>query len=132
MYTAKIIDSYSSFIADSKSKGHNIILVTSGAVGIGCQKLGIKERPEELTNLQAVAAVGQVHLMGLYEKAMNSHGFKVAQILLTQTDLSTRVSYRNASITFKKLLEWKKKTQILRATKSITIHDRYHYMNKCI
>ena len=61
--TEKIIDSYSQCIAASKSRGDSLILVTSGAVGVGCHQLKIKERPEDLTNLQAVAAVGQVHLI---------------------------------------------------------------------
>ena len=104
--TEAVIEKYCACIAESKKRGDNIIVVTSGAVGIGCQKLGIKERPEELTNLQAVAAVGQVHLMGLYEKAMKHHGYDIAQILLTRADLNSRISYRSASMTFKNLLDW--------------------------
>ncbi len=104
--TEEIINSYSSCIAASKKRGDSVIVVTSGAVGVGCDRLGIKERPEDMTNLQAAAAVGQVHLMGLYEKAMKVYGYNVAQILLTRADLSSRLSYRNASMTFKKLLAW--------------------------
>ena len=104
--TEEVIEIFSSCIAESKNRGDKVILVTSGAVGVGCNRLGIKERPEDLTNLQAVAAVGQVHLMGLYEKAMRRHGYDIAQILLTRADLNSRISYRNASMTFKKLLDW--------------------------
>ncbi len=102
--TAEIIDGYSACIAKSKSKGDQVILVTSGAVGLGCLRLGIKKRPDDLASLQAVAAVGQGHLMGLYEKSFSSHGYNVAQVLLTRAELGTRMSYRNASLTFKKLL----------------------------
>ena len=105
--TEKIIDSYCACIAASKKRGDGVILVTSGAVGVGCHLLKIKDRPDDLTNLQAAAAVGQVHLMGLYEKAMKSYGHNVAQILLTRADLNSRLSYRNASKTLKKLLDWR-------------------------
>ena len=104
--TEKIIDRYSLCIANSRKRGDSLIIVTSGAVGVGCNQLGIKERPEELINLQAAASVGQVKLMGLYEKAMASYGYDVAQILLTRADLSSRLSYRNASKTLKALLKW--------------------------
>ena len=104
--TEDVIGRFSSCIAESKRRGDKVILVTSGAVGIGCHRLGIKERPEDLTNLQAVAAVGQVHLMGLYEKALKQHGYDIAQILLTRADLNSRISYRNAAMTFKRLLDW--------------------------
>ena len=103
--TAEIIDSYSRCITISKSRGNKVILVTSGAVGLGCNRLGMKARPEDLVSLQAVAAVGQVHLMALYEKAMERYGCKIAQILLTREDLGSRDRYRNASMTLRKLLD---------------------------
>ena len=104
--TAKAIDQYCSSIADSKKKGDKIILVSSGAVGLGCNRLQINERPSEIASLQAVAAVGQGHLMSLYERSMNQYGYNVAQILLTRSELGSRDSYRNASLTLKKLLDW--------------------------
>ncbi len=104
--TSEIIDNYCSCIAESKSRGDGVILVTSGAVGLGCYTLGIKERPEELASLQASAAVGQVNLMSLYETSMKRYGYHVAQILLTRADLGSRESFRNAAMTLKKLLDW--------------------------
>ncbi len=104
--TANIIDKYCSCIAKCKNKGDLVILVSSGAVGLGCLKLGIKERPEDLSSLQASAAIGQGHLMALYEAAMNRYGFNIAQILLTRADLGSKKSYHNAALTLKKLLEW--------------------------
>ena len=88
--TAEVINSYSECIASSKSKGDSVILVTSGAVGLGCHRLGITERPEDVVSLQATAAVGQVHLMALYENAMQHYGCNIAQILLTRADLESR------------------------------------------
>ena len=55
-------------------KGNKVVLVTSGAVGLGCKKLNLNTRPKELSTLQAVAAVGQVNLMTLYEKTMKKLG----------------------------------------------------------
>ncbi len=104
--TFEVIQSFSSCLAESKNKGDQVILVTSGAVGLGCHRLGIKERPKNLVFLQAVAAIGQGHLMSLYEKAMESHGYHVAQVLLTRKDLSSRNGFNNASKTLKQLLKW--------------------------
>ncbi len=102
--TSEIINCYSSCIANSKNRGDGVIIVTSGAVGLGCQRLGLRTRPDDLPSLQAAAAVGQVQLMGLYQASMNRYGYNVAQILLTRADLGSRLSYHNASMTLKKLL----------------------------
>tara|TARA_Y100001968_G_scaffold278767_1_gene274294 strand:- start:19032 stop:20123 length:1092 start_codon:yes stop_codon:yes gene_type:complete len=105
--TTERIHRYCKYIAKAKDKGNKIILVTSGAVGLGCRRLGINQRPKEITSLQAAAAVGQGHLMSLYEKAMEKYGYNIAQVLLTRSELGSRDSYINASKTLKKLLEWK-------------------------
>ena len=104
--TSQIINKFCSSIAYAQNKGDKIILVTSGAVGLGCHKLNIKERPKEIISLQASAAIGQVHLMALYEKAMGKFGYNVAQVLLTRSELGSRNSYKSASKTLKKLIEW--------------------------
>ena len=104
--TANVIDQYCSCIATSKRNGDKVIIVSSGAVGLGCNRLGIKNRPVEIETLQAVAAVGQGYLMSLYENSLKVHGFNVAQILLTRSELGSRDSYFNASNTLKKLLDW--------------------------
>ena len=86
------------------SKGNKVVLVTSGAVGLGFKKLSLKKRPKELTILQAMAAIGQVNLMSLYEKEMNKKGINIAQVLLTKADFNTRDSFINASKTLNKLI----------------------------
>ena len=107
MYTTfDIINNFCSHISKAQKKGDKIILVTSGAVGLGCHKMSFKIRPKEIISLQAAAAIGQLHLMALYEKAMNRFGYKVAQILLTRSELGSRTSYKSASRTLKKLIEW--------------------------
>ena len=96
----KLCDQIINFI----SKGNKVVLVTSGAVGLGCKKLSLKQRPKELSDLQAMAAIGQVNLMSLYEKEMNKKGVNVAQILITKADFNTRDSFNNASKTLKRLI----------------------------
>tara|TARA_B100000700_G_scaffold29961_1_gene28819 strand:- start:2247 stop:3329 length:1083 start_codon:yes stop_codon:yes gene_type:complete len=104
--TFDIINNYCSYISAAQNRGDKIILVSSGAVGLGCHKMNFKERPREIISLQASAAIGQLHLMALYEKAMAKFGYNVAQILITRSELGSRDSYKSASQTLKKLIEW--------------------------
>ncbi len=104
--TKEIIQYFSNCISESKARGDKVVLVSSGAVGLGCIKLGLSERPSDLISLQAVAAVGQGYLMALYQQYMNKHNFNVAQILITRSDFSSRERYRSVSMTLKRLLDW--------------------------
>ncbi|KAJ1918828.1 Glutamate 5-kinase [Mycoemilia scoparia] len=88
-----------------KHFGHRVILVSSGAVGVGLRRLGIPSRPSELALVQAVAAVGQGRLMALWDDLFGQLGQPIAQILLTRNDLSQRTQYLNACNTFEALLE---------------------------
>lgn len=92
-------------LSDLKNMGHEVILVSSGAIAIGVGKLGMSERPTELRIKQAVAAVGQCEMMHLYDKLFGEYGCNVAQILLTGEDVDDprRVEYLSA--TFGALLE---------------------------
>jgi len=103
--TEEVIETICRSFTNFLSKGNKIILVTSGAVGLGCQKLGIKTRPNDLSTLQATAAVGQVNLMSLYDKVFNKLGHNIAQILITKADFNSRESFNNASKTLKKLID---------------------------
>ena len=104
--TFEIINHYCSYISSAQKKGDKIILVSSGAVGLGSHKMNFKIRPKEIISLQAAAAIGQLHLMALYEKIMSKYGYNVAQVLLTRSELGSRKSYKSASQTLKKLIEW--------------------------
>lgn len=84
--------------------GHEVIIVSSGAVAAGTRKMGLKKRPVEIKLKQAAAAVGQSSLMWAYEKSFNAHGLKVAQILLTREGLSNRLMHINAKNTILTLL----------------------------
>ena len=103
--TEKVIKSICESISDFISKENKVVIVTSGAVGLGCKKLSLKNRPNELSHLQAIAAIGQVNLMTLYEKEMNKFKKNIAQILITKADFNTRKSFKNASKTLKKLID---------------------------
>jgi glutamate 5-kinase len=81
--------------------------VTSGAIAAGMNELNLKQRPKEIPQLQALAAVGQSNLMHAYETHFKKKNLKVAQILLTQEDLSDRVRYTNAHNTFMELLRYR-------------------------
>ena len=77
-------------LADLHNKGLEVILVTSGAVAVGVERLGLKEKPRTIPGKQAAAAVGQGILMNTYEKMFAEYGQIVAQVLLTRTEVLDR------------------------------------------
>jgi len=91
-------------IAELKKMGKEIVLVSSGAIAEGIQRLGWKKRPHAVHELQAAAAVGQMGLVQAYESCFRQHGLHAAQILLTHEDLSDRKRYLNARSTLITLL----------------------------
>ena len=90
---------------DLHEQGKEIVVVSSGAVASGMTRLGLKERPKTIPEKQALAAVGQIKLMALYEKHFSRFDKNVAQVLLTQADLANRQRYLNAKHTFQTLLD---------------------------
>lgn len=92
-------------IAGVCRRGQQVIVVTSGAISMGMDGLGWREKPEFLPDKQACAAVGQVRLMSMYEQSFARHGLKVAQILLTEDDFASRLRYLNLRNTLARLLE---------------------------
>jgi glutamate 5-kinase len=91
-------------MAELQRLGHEIILVSSGSVAEGMKRLGLKKRPDELHQLQAAAAVGQMGLVQAYETAFGKHQRLTAQVLLTHDDLSNRTRYLNARSTLRTLM----------------------------
>jgi len=87
------------------ASGRKVVLISSGAVGAGMGRLGLSQRPTDLAQLQAVAAVGQSVLVEAYERLLRTHGRHVAQVLLTAEDLEHRTRYLNARNTLRALLE---------------------------
>ena len=92
-------------LSQLRQQGHQVILVSSGAVGVGCARLGLTERPKELALKQAVAAVGQGRLMRVYDDLFNTLQQPIAQVLLTRGDLVARSRYVNVYRTFAELLK---------------------------
>ena len=92
-------------IARLHEQGRTVILVSSGAIAAGMQRLGWKARPHNMHALQAAAAVGQMGLAQAYETSFSSFGLKTAQILLTHEDLADRTRYLNARSTLISLLD---------------------------
>lgn len=101
----KRIDTMAMILSDLRNQGKEIILVSSGAIGIAMGKLGIKEKPRETREKQAVAAVGQCELMYLYDKLFSEYNNTVAQILLTKDDIAIPRRKRNTQNTVNALLE---------------------------
>ena len=91
-------------VATLRARGMEVVLVSSGAVAAGMQRLGFKTRPHALHELQAMAAVGQMGLVQVYESAFQQHGLHTAQVLLTHDDLANRERYLNARSTLRTLL----------------------------
>ena len=92
-------------LSDLKNAGHEIILVSSGAIGMGVGKLGLRERPSDMPTKQAAAAVGQCELMYVYDKRFSEYNHTVAQILLTGDDLNHDDRRENFCNTMFRLLE---------------------------
>lgn len=92
-------------LSDLKNMGHSIILVTSGAIGVGVQKLRLPGRPTELRLKQAAAAVGQCELMHLYDKFFSEYSVTVGQILLTRDDVEQEAIRENLLRTLHAIIE---------------------------
>lgn len=92
-------------ISDLQNAGKEIIIVSSGAIGLGVGKLGMKKRPVDTPSKQAAAAVGQCELMYMYDQLFGNYNIPVAQILLTKTIIGQPERRKNVENTFEKLIE---------------------------
>jgi glutamate 5-kinase len=92
-------------VCQLRDRGYPVVLVSSGAVGVGCARLGLTERPKAIAKKQAVAAVGQGRLMRVYDDLFSQFDQPIAQVLLTRGDLAQRSRYVNAYSTFQELLK---------------------------
>lgn len=87
-----------------RSLGHKVVLVSSGAIGVGLQRMNLPSRPKNLAGKQALAAIGQGRLIALWDNLFGQFEQPIAQVLLTRGDISDRTRYLNAVNTFKELL----------------------------
>jgi len=99
-----LIAGWVSQLSELRSRGMEIVLVSSGSVAEGMLRLGMTSRPSELHLLQAAAAVGQMGLVQAYEENFQKHGLHTAQVLLTHDDLSDRKRYLNARSTIRSII----------------------------
>lgn len=99
-YIASLVDQ----CARLRESGTEVVLVSSGAVAAGMEALGLDTRPDDIQTLQAVAAVGQVRIIGKYADLFLEHGLRVGQVLLTRQDTAHRQQYVNACHTLERLL----------------------------
>ena len=92
-------------LSDIKNAGHEVVLVSSGAIGMGLGKLAIKKKPDDIPSKQAAAAVGQCELMYVYDKLFSEYNHTVGQILLTGDDVKDETRHQNFKNTIYRLLE---------------------------
>ena len=92
-------------LSDVKNAGHDIVLVSSGAIGMGVGKLNMAEKPQDMPTKQAAAAVGQCELMYVYDNLFQEYNHTVGQILITGEDLADSVRHENFTNTLNRLLE---------------------------
>ena len=92
-------------MSDIKNAGHELILVSSGAIGMGVGKLGLREKPKDIPSKQAAAAVGQCELMYVYDKLFSEYHHTVAQLLITGDDTANDTRRLNFTNTLNRLLE---------------------------
>ena len=101
----EVISSVAAQLAAARQAGHEVLLVTSGAVASGVAGLGLSERPGDVLSLQALSAVGQPQLMAAYNQALAQHSLVAAQVLLVPHDFVDRQQYLHARNTLSRLLE---------------------------
>ena len=120
-----------SVLSDLHNMGHEVILVSSGAVGVGAGKLGLKERPKKTSELQAAAAVGQGELMFLYDKMFSEYGVIVSQLLFTAEELNDKTSRGHLLDTFNQLLSFGS-IPIVNENDSISVDELLNGDNDCL
>ena len=101
----RLVENLCKNISDIRNAGHEVILVSSGAIGMGVGKLGLRQRPTDIPTKQAAAAVGQCELMYTYDKLFGEYNHTVAQLLITREDIESDVRHQNFSNTLNRLLE---------------------------
>ena len=103
----RLVEQLCKVVSDIKNAGHEVILVSSGAIGMGVGKLGLLCRPKDIPTKQAAAAVGQCELMYTYDKLFSEYNHTVAQLLITGADVENPIRHENFSNTLNRLLELK-------------------------
>lgn len=110
-------------MAELKRNGHQVIVVSSGAVASGLKSMGFRERPQDIVTLQACAAVGQTSLMHTYQSYLRGHGLNVAQLLLTHADLESKERAERVRAVLDRLLESNNVIPIINENDSVAVEE---------
>ena len=112
-------------IANLMNQGIEVILVSSGAIGVGVGRLRMSEKPKEIRVKQAVAAVGQCELMNMYSRLLSDYSYTVGQVLLTKDDIDDKVTRQNIINTFEALIE-REIIPIVNENDTVSTREIYH------
>lgn len=110
-------------VALLKQAGHSVVVVSSGAVASGLKPMEFKERPSDMTTLQALAAVGQTHLMHAYESLLRDHGLHVAQLLVTHEDFENVDRAPRVKAVLDRLVEFTQVVPVINENDSVAIEE---------
>jgi glutamate 5-kinase len=120
-----------SVLADLHNMGHQVVLVSSGAVGIGYSKLSMQSKPDTTKGLQAVAAIGQCELMFLYDKLFSEYSIVVSQLLITSDTIKCNESKQHLLDTFNQLLDYGV-IPIVNENDSVSVEELLNGDNDCL
>lgn len=112
-------------VAALMNRGKQVILVSSGAIGVGVGKLRMQEKPETIREKQAVAAVGQCELMNMYSRLLSDYNYPVAQVLLTKDDIDDVPTRTNIMNTFRTLIEMEI-VPVVNENDTVSTREIYH------
>jgi len=110
-------------VALLKQAGHSVVVVSSGAVASGLKPMDFKERPTDMTTLQALTAVGQTHLMHAYESLLRDHDLHVAQLLVTHEDFENPDRAPRVRAVLDKLLEFPQVVPVINENDSVAVEE---------
>lgn len=100
------VDMLTRALADIMNMGHEVVLVSSGAVGVGVGKMGLEKKPASTQEKQALAAIGQAGLVSMYDKFFKEYGYNTGQVLLTKFILDEEMRYRSAKRAFETMIKY--------------------------
>lgn len=123
----KVINGLAYVLSNLKKSGKEVVLVSSGAIGVGMGILGLNERPYKVSQQQAVASVGQTELIQLYNQALQKNGMVAAQMLLTRDVIHFPESHTNVMNTFQELLNVPTAIPIINENDSMTVSEMDHH-----
>jgi len=123
----KVIKELAKVLSTLKHEGKDIVLVSSGAIGVGMGVLGIDQRPVKISKQQAVAAVGQAELMQIYNEAFHEYGMSCAQMLITRDIIEYPESHTNVMNSFQELLSMDNAIPIVNENDTVTVSELDHH-----